>query len=51
MKTCGAVPWELYQIGRLDLDSLISARYGLEEINQGFQDLVAGKNLRGVVNL
>ena len=42
---------DLYKIGRLDLDALISARYSLEDINQGFADLVAGKNLRGVVNM
>lgn len=42
---------ELYKIGRLNLDELITARYGLEDINQGFADLVAGKNLRGVVNM
>jgi len=42
---------DLYKIGRLDLDSLITSRYPLEDINQGFDDLVAGKNLRGVVRM
>ena len=40
---------DLYKVGRLKLDKLITARYPLEEINQGFADLVAGKNLRGVI--
>ncbi|MBU1274237.1 MAG: Zn-dependent alcohol dehydrogenase [Proteobacteria bacterium] len=42
---------DLYKIGRLNLDGLITARYSLEDINQGFADLVSGKNLRGVVNM
>jgi S-(hydroxymethyl)glutathione dehydrogenase/alcohol dehydrogenase len=39
----------LYQAGDLKLDELITTRYSLEEINQGYQDLVDGKNIRGVV--
>ncbi|MCF8032322.1 MAG: Zn-dependent alcohol dehydrogenase [Desulfarculaceae bacterium] len=42
---------DLYKIGRLNLDGLITQRYSLEQINQGFDDLKAGKNLRGVVEL
>jgi S-(hydroxymethyl)glutathione dehydrogenase/alcohol dehydrogenase len=40
---------KLYQIGQLQLDELITARYRLEEINEGFADMHAGKNLRGVI--
>ncbi|MCI2415862.1 NDMA-dependent alcohol dehydrogenase [Saccharopolyspora sp. K220] len=40
---------DLYRIGRLKLDELITQRYGLDEINQGYQDLDDGKIIRGVI--
>ncbi|MFI7006562.1 NDMA-dependent alcohol dehydrogenase [Streptomyces sp. NPDC050145] len=40
---------DLYQAGRLKLDELVTRRYRLDEINQGYQDLVDGKNIRGVI--
>jgi NDMA-dependent alcohol dehydrogenase len=40
---------ELYRHGRLKLDELITARYSLETINDGYADMRAGRNLRGVV--
>lgn len=40
---------ELYQSGDLKLDELITQTYTLEEVNQGYDDLVAGKNIRGVI--
>ena len=39
----------LYKAGRLDLDSLITKRYTLETINDGFEDMLAGRNVRGVL--
>jgi S-(hydroxymethyl)glutathione dehydrogenase/alcohol dehydrogenase len=39
----------LYRQGRLKLDELITNRYTLETINDGYADLRAGRNLRGVV--
>jgi S-(hydroxymethyl)glutathione dehydrogenase/alcohol dehydrogenase len=39
----------LYRSGHLKLDELITRRYSLEEINQGYQDLEDGKLIRGVV--
>jgi Zn-dependent alcohol dehydrogenase len=33
----------------LELDSLISRRYGLEEINQGYTDLLDGHNVHGLI--
>jgi S-(hydroxymethyl)glutathione dehydrogenase/alcohol dehydrogenase len=39
----------LYQSGELKLDELITNTYGLDEINQGYQDMRDGKNLRGVI--
>lgn len=40
---------ELHSQGQLELDTLITARYSLEEINEGFADLRAGSNIRGVL--
>jgi alcohol dehydrogenase (nicotinoprotein) len=39
----------LYQDGQLKLDELVSHRYRLDEINQAYQDLEDGKNIRGVI--
>ncbi|TFD59703.1 NDMA-dependent alcohol dehydrogenase [Cryobacterium sp. Hh7] len=41
----------LYQSGDLKLDELITKRYRLEDVNQGFQDMLDGKNIRGVIIL
>jgi alcohol dehydrogenase (nicotinoprotein) len=40
---------ELYRSGRLKLDELITARYRLEDIGQGYRDMEEGRNLRGVI--
>ena len=40
---------DLYQAGDLKLDELVTAQYSLDQVNQGYADLVAGKNIRGVV--
>jgi S-(hydroxymethyl)glutathione dehydrogenase/alcohol dehydrogenase len=40
---------DLYQAGTLKLDELVTSRYSLDQVNQGYADLVAGKNIRGVV--
>ncbi len=40
---------DLYQSGQLQLDELITARYPLEQINQGYRDMHEGKNVRGVI--
>jgi NDMA-dependent alcohol dehydrogenase len=39
----------LYQEGRLNLDGLVTTKYALEDINQGYQDMRDGKNIRGMV--
>jgi alcohol dehydrogenase (nicotinoprotein) len=39
----------LYRTGQLKLDELITRRYRLDEINQGYQDLEDGKIIRGVI--
>jgi S-(hydroxymethyl)glutathione dehydrogenase/alcohol dehydrogenase len=39
----------LYQEGQLKLDELVTSRYRLEDINQGYQDMRDGKNIRGMI--
>jgi S-(hydroxymethyl)glutathione dehydrogenase/alcohol dehydrogenase len=39
----------LYRSGHLKLDEIITNRYSLEQVNDGYRDLLAGKNVRGVV--
>ena len=39
----------LYRSGDLKLDELITRRYRLDEINEGYQDMLDGKNVRGVI--
>ncbi len=41
----------LWRAGQLDLESLITARRPLEEINEGFDDLAAGIGVRTVIDL
>lgn len=40
----------LYQSGRLLLDEMITKRYGLDEINDAYNDLAAGELIRGVID-
>jgi Zn-dependent alcohol dehydrogenase len=40
---------DLYQAGQIKLDELITHRYTLDQVNQGYQDLQDGKNIRGVL--
>ena len=39
----------LYRHGLLKLDELVTRTYSLDEINQGYADMLAGKNIRGVI--
>jgi len=39
----------LYQSGHLKLDELVTKKYKLEDVNQGYQDMLDGKNIRGVI--
>jgi S-(hydroxymethyl)glutathione dehydrogenase/alcohol dehydrogenase len=39
----------LYQSGDIKLDELITKTYTLDEINQGYEDLLNGENIRGVL--
>ena len=40
---------DMYRSGRLKLDELITNRYPLERINDGFEAMRKGHNIRGVV--
>ncbi len=40
---------ELYRLGRIKLDELISRRLRLEEINEGFETMLAGSVARSIV--
>src|SRR6266567_8882027 len=39
----------LYQSGDIKLDEIITRTYTLEEVNEGYDDLLNGKNVRGVI--
>ncbi|MGW4488731.1 NDMA-dependent alcohol dehydrogenase [Amycolatopsis sp. NPDC004368] len=39
----------LYQSGDLKLDELITKTYTLEQVNEGYEDLLNGSNVRGVM--
>jgi Zn-dependent alcohol dehydrogenase len=39
----------MYRSGKLKLDELVTRTYSLDEINQGYQDMRDGKNIRGVI--
>lgn len=40
---------ELYRLGQLKLDELVTTEYALDEVQKGYDDLEAGLNVRGVV--
>jgi NDMA-dependent alcohol dehydrogenase len=39
----------LYDQGQLDLDSMVTQTYKLEDVNLGYADMLDGKNIRGVL--
>jgi S-(hydroxymethyl)glutathione dehydrogenase/alcohol dehydrogenase len=41
----------LWQDGRLKLEELVTRTYALDELNQGYADMHAGVNIRGVLDL
>jgi S-(hydroxymethyl)glutathione dehydrogenase/alcohol dehydrogenase len=41
--------FDMYKRGELKLDEMITRRYRLDEINEGYADMHAGKNIRGVI--
>jgi S-(hydroxymethyl)glutathione dehydrogenase/alcohol dehydrogenase len=39
----------LYKSGQLKLDELVTRTYTLDQVNQAYQDMNDGKNIRGVI--
>lgn len=39
----------MYQNGDIKLDELITRTYKLEDVNKGYDDLLEGKNIRGII--
>ena len=40
---------DLYRAGKIKLDELITTRYTLDQVNQGYEDMFAGRNIRGLI--
>ena len=40
---------DLYMDGKLKLDEMVTQEYTLDQINQGYQDMRDGKNIRGLI--
>jgi S-(hydroxymethyl)glutathione dehydrogenase/alcohol dehydrogenase len=40
---------DLYRNGQLKLDELITRRYKLEDINEGYRAMRDGENIRGII--
>jgi S-(hydroxymethyl)glutathione dehydrogenase / alcohol dehydrogenase len=39
----------MYELGKLNIDDMITQVYSLDDINQGYRDMLDGKNIRGVI--
>jgi len=39
----------MYRAGRLNLDDMVTRQYKLEQINDGYSDMLEGRNIRGVI--
>jgi S-(hydroxymethyl)glutathione dehydrogenase/alcohol dehydrogenase len=39
----------MYKAGKLNLDDMITRQYKLEQINDGYKDMLEGRNIRGVI--
>ena len=39
----------MYKAGKLNIDDMITRQYKLEQVNEGYQDMLDGKNIRGVI--
>lgn len=39
----------MYHVGKIKLDELITRTYTLDQINEAYADMLAGKNIRGVI--
>jgi S-(hydroxymethyl)glutathione dehydrogenase/alcohol dehydrogenase len=41
----------LHESGQLKLEELITNRYSLEDVNKGYDDMLEGKNIRGILEI
>ncbi len=39
----------MYSAGKLNLDDMVTRRYRLDQINDGYRDMLEGKNIRGII--
>ena len=39
----------MYHVGKIKLDELVTRTYTLDQVNEAYADMVAGKNIRGVI--
>lgn len=39
----------MYKVGKLNLDDMVTGQYRLDQLNEGFQDMRDGRNIRGVI--
>ncbi|GAA5064846.1 NDMA-dependent alcohol dehydrogenase [Nocardia callitridis] len=39
----------MYQAGKLNLDDMVTRQYRLDQINDGYRDMLEGRNIRGVI--
>lgn len=39
----------MYKIGKLNIADMITRQYRLDQINEGYQDMLEGRNIRGVI--
>ena len=39
----------LYTMGHLNLDDMVTREYSLEQINDGYRDMLEGRNIRGII--
>jgi Zn-dependent alcohol dehydrogenase len=40
---------DMYRAGQLKLDELVTKRYTLDQINEGYRAMLDGENIRGVI--
>jgi S-(hydroxymethyl)glutathione dehydrogenase/alcohol dehydrogenase len=40
---------DMYRAGHLKLDELVTTEYALDDVARGYEDMHAGKNIRGVI--
>jgi S-(hydroxymethyl)glutathione dehydrogenase/alcohol dehydrogenase len=39
----------MYKAGKLNMDDMVTRQYKLEHVNEGFKDMLDGRNIRGII--